>query len=172
MNKLHISKKQNRSIRFRYSEQGFTLIELLVVLTLLSMTAGIVLPSASIFLRKKSIETLSHNIAILSREAFHKSIFTGSPLLVKYNKMEKELAVYTDIQNNPVKITNMFLKPLTIPANCELQWPQKGWKVIPEGFCENTQIRIRDKTTSELITLKFRPYDARLEIVNSNNSNL
>ena len=159
------------SVYSKKHAQGFTLVELLVVLTLLSITAGIILPSASIFLRKNTIETLSHNIGILCREAFYKSIVTGRPLLVTYDQAKQELAVYTSTQAEPVKITSMFLKPLIIPKNCELQWPNKGWKVIPEGFCENAQIRIRDKTSSELLILKFRPYDARLERVTTHQGN-
>ena len=134
-----------------------------MVLVILSMMAGIILPSAATYIRRNSVESLAHNISILCREAFQRAIFTGRPLIVKYNKSLRELAVYTPSKESPVKVVGVFLEPIKISQNYILSWPEKGWKVIPEGYCESSQIRITDKKTSNMIVLKFRPYDAMLE---------
>lgn len=150
---------------------AFTLVELLVVLSILAMMAGIVLPSASLYIRRNTAENLAHRISILCREAFQRSIFTGRPLLVNYDNQKRELAVFADSTKEPVKLANLFLKPIKIPQNCTLYWPGKGWKVIPEGYCESSLIRIVDRNSSDVVVLKFRPYDARLESISAKGTN-
>lgn len=150
---------------------AFTLVELLVVLSILAMMAGIVLPSASMYLRRNTAENLAHRISILCREAFQRSIFTGRPLLVNYDNQKRELAVFADSKKEPAKLSNLFLRPINIPSNFTLFWPEKGWKVIPEGYCESSLVRIIDQVSSDVIVLKFRPYDARLESISAKGTN-
>ncbi|MGM0601625.1 MAG: type II secretion system protein [Candidatus Rifleibacteriota bacterium] len=141
--------------------RGFTLIELLVVLSILSMMAGVVLPSASVLMRKNRLETLVHHASVLCREAFEQSVFSGKKYKIELENKNR-LVVYYYQNSSWMPATDLWLRPIELPAKCSIDWPEKGWQILPEGYCESPEIRFQDLTSLQTIFVRIRAYDARL----------
>lgn len=138
------------------------MIELLIVLSILSMLAGVVLPSASVLMNKSHLETLVHHASVLCRETFERAVFSGKKYRVVLD--EKRRLVVSYFENSRwVDSTDFWLRPLTIAENITLEWPKDGWQVLPEGYCESPKIRFHDKLSNETAFIKIRAYDAHFE---------
>ncbi len=132
------------------------------MLTLLSFSAGIILPSASVILRQNRVDGLSREIGLLCREVFHRSVASGLVMRVGFNS-KGLLAAFVDDNGILKEKSDIFLQAVSVDKKIRLIWPENGWAVIPEGYCESPVIRIIDNETGESISFKFRPYDARFE---------
>lgn len=140
---------------------GFTLIELLLVMGLLSMMAGIILPSAAAFIQRNRLEQLNHDISMLCRETFEQAVFSGKRYAVEMRD-NKQLVVLCEENFAFNETDSVLLRPVQIPAECSVEWPAKGWHSLPEGFCETPVIRISDIETKETFIMRIRAYDASL----------
>lgn len=138
---------------------GFTLIELLVVLGILSMMAGVVLPSAAVMMQKNRMESFVHHASVLCREAFEKAVFSGVQHQITLNE-NGELVVSFYENSRWVPSTDLWLRSLKIPDQFRLTWPEKGWIILPEGYCESPQLRFHDELSQEVVFVKIRAYDA------------
>ena len=142
--------------------RGFTLIELLVVLAILSMMAGVVLPSASVMMQKNRLESFVHHCSVLCREAFEKAVFSGRKYQVRLDESNQLVVDYFE-NSRWVPSTDMWLRPLPVPENFKLDWPENGWQILPEGYCESPQIRFYDELARETVFSRIRAYDAHFE---------
>ncbi len=143
----------------RLKKAGFTLIELLVVLAILSMMAGVVLPSAAVMMQKNRLEALVHQTSVLCREAFEKAVFSGKNYQVTMNENRQLVVDYFE-NSRWVPSSDMWLRPVTIPQDIQLDWPEKGWQILPEGYCESPQLRFFDQLSNESVFVTIRAYDA------------
>jgi len=143
----------------KLKKAGFTLIELLVVLAILSMMAGVVLPSAAVMMQKNRLEALIHQTSVLCREAFEKAVFSGKNYQITMNENRQLVVDYFE-NSRWVPSTDMWLRPVPIPADIQLDWPEKGWQILPEGYCESPQLRFFDQLTNESVFVTIRAYDA------------
>lgn len=141
--------------------RGFTLIELLVVLGILSMMAGIILPSAAAFIQRNRLEQLTFDISMLCRETFEQAVYSGRPHRVEM-RGNNELLPYFKDNATFTLAAGVLLRPVAIPASCRVEWPEKGWQTMPEGFCETPVIRIVDTENNETMIMRIRAYDASL----------
>lgn len=141
------------------NNRGFTLIELLVVLAILSMMAGVVLPSAAVMMQKNRLEALVHHASVLCREAFEKAVFSGKKYQITLSQDRRLVVDYFE-NSRWVPSTDMWLRPLAIPEDIQLDWPEKGWQILPEGYCESPQLRFFDQLSNESVFVTIRAYDA------------
>jgi prepilin-type N-terminal cleavage/methylation domain-containing protein len=139
---------------------GFTLIELLVVLAILSMLAGVVLPSTTVLLNKNRIETFVHKTSVLCRETFARAVFSGRQYKINLDQNNR-LVVYYFENSRWSPSTDYWLRSLPVPDDCGVNWPANGWLVLPEGFCETPRLRFQDQISLETLFVTIRAYDAR-----------
>ncbi len=141
--------------------RAFTLVELLVVLAVLSMTAGVVLPSAAVMTRKNRLDDFVHHTSVLCREAFEKAVFAGQLYrIVRTSGDQLEVQFYENQRWIPSN--DLWLRPLAIPDKMRLNWPENGWQVLPEGYCESPMLRFYDENSHETVFAEIRACDARL----------
>lgn len=143
------------------SRRGFTLIELLVVLGILAMMAGVVLPSAAAFIRRDRLDQLVFDVSMLCRETFEQSVYEGKPYRIQLTA-SGELQPMAESNGTFTAAVGILLRPAVIPAACSLDWPEKGWQTMPEGFCETPLLHFADKESNESRILRIRAYDANL----------
>ena len=145
-------------------KKGFSLIELIIVLAILSMMAGVVLPSVSVLNRRQGSEKFVHQLSVLLREVFHEAVFSGKKHFVRLAK-NRQLKVSFFENNKENAAITYLLRPLKIPEQIDLKWPDDGWCVLPEGYCQKIQILVRNNKNGETYRFKTRPFDGRLEKV-------
>lgn len=116
------------------------------------------MPSASAILNKSRLEGLVYRSAVLCREAFERAVYAGRQYRVLLESGELRVFCLEDDQWQIVE--DVWLRSLTIPAECSIGWPEEGWIVLPEGFCESPRIRFHDTQANETILVRIRPYDA------------
>lgn len=142
-------------------QKGFTLIELTVVLAILSMMAGVILPSAAAFIQRNRLEQLAFDISLLCRETFEQAVYSGRPHCIQLRDNNKLVAFY-EANSQLTEATGVLLRPVIIPSECSVDWPEKGWQTMPEGFCETPLLHITDKEGNETLIMRIRAYDANL----------
>lgn len=130
---------------------------------------GVVLPSAAVLMQKNRLETFIHRTSILCREAFERSVFSGRQYMISRGE-NKQLSVYYFENSRWKPVTDIWLRPVAIPEKCEVSWPENGWIILPEGFCEAPLIRFHDKASQETIFIKIRSYDAQFKRESQNNT--
>jgi len=143
------------------SHRGFTLIELLVVLGILAMMAGVILPSAAAYIRRDRLDQLIFDVSLLCRETFEQSVYEGKRYRVELAG-GNELVPMVEENGTFTAVLGVMLRPAKIPAACALEWPEKAWQTMPEGFCETPLLRFSDKESNENIIMRVRAYDACL----------
>lgn len=143
------------------NRQGFTLIELLVVLGILSMMAGVILPSAVAFIRRDRLDQFVFDVSLLCRETFEQSVYEGRRYRIQRNE-KNELVPLKEENATFTPVMSVLLRPVTQPAGCGLEWPENGWQTMPEGFCETPLLRFSDNETGETRIMRVRAYDANL----------
>lgn len=140
---------------------GFTLIELLVVLGILSMLAGVILPSAAAFIRRDRLDQFVFDVSLLCRETFEQSVYEGRRYRIQRNE-NNELVPFKEENATFTPVVSVLLRPVAQPAGCSLEWPENGWQTMPEGFCETPLLRFFDDETGETRIMRLRAYDANL----------
>lgn len=141
---------------------GITLIELLVVLSVIAMTAGVILPSAALYARRTKIEQLAHNISILCRETFERAVYSGRIHRISLSEDKLRLEAWFDENGRLNPALNHLLRPVTIPESFAIEWPENGWNTLPEGLCESPEVVLRDLDSSETLFFKIRAFDGAL----------
>ena len=139
---------------------GFTLVELLLVLTLLSVSVGLVAPDLAGRLQRNRLEELSHRVSLLMREAYQRAVFSGRACWVALP--DAETIGVLDAFPGGQAVEGIDLRPVGIPEWAEVEGLEDGWCARPEGFCDEGPVRIRDRETEAVTTLRFRPYDGEL----------
>lgn len=141
------------------STKGFTLVELLIVLAILSMMAGVVLPSAAVMTRRNQLESLIHNTAVLCREAFSAAVFSGKQYRIDLVPPKKLVVSYFE-NSRWQPVSDYWLRPLIIPDTCNISWPKNGLLILPEAYCESPKVRFQNLNSLETIFVNIRAYDA------------
>ncbi len=68
--------------------RGFTLIELMVVVLIITVVAGLAMPSAVVQLRERRVQEAARKIAMLYREARLQAVGRGAAVLLRYEDGE------------------------------------------------------------------------------------
>lgn len=140
--------------------RGFTLIELLVVCSILAMMAGVVLPSVSVFTRRNRVDQFIHQVSLLFREVFERSIVTNRIFMI--NLVRGKLIASCIEEGQVIEVEDYLLRPVNVPEGVKIEWPEKGWRTLPQGYCESPLLRFSDVNTIEKQVFRVRPYDASL----------
>jgi hypothetical protein len=126
------------------------------------MMAGITLPSITVFKRHTELESLSHNISVLCRETFQRSVYSGKEFHIDLrNNTELVVSYVENFKKN--RAADFLLRPVVISKNYSVSWPKSGWRVLPEGYCEAIKFNIRNLKTSEIARFQIRPFDGFIE---------
>ncbi len=125
------------------------------------MMAGVVLPSAAAFIRRDRLEQLVFDVSMLCRETFEQSVYEGKPYRIELNNLG-ELVPMAESNGTYTPAVGVMLRPAAVPETCTLDWPEKGWQTMPEGFCETPLLHFADKESNESRILRIRAYDANL----------
>lgn len=132
-----------------------------MVLGILAMMAGVILPSAAAFIRRDRIDQLVFDVSMLCRETFEQSVYEGKRYRIERNE-NSELVPLVENNGTFTAALSVLLRPALIPAACSLDWPEKGWQTMPEGFCETPVLRFADIESNEVRIMRVRAYDANL----------
>ena len=68
--------------------RGFTLIELMVVVVIITVVAGLAVPSAVVQMKERRVQEAARNIAMLYREARLQAVGRGAAVLFRYRDGE------------------------------------------------------------------------------------
>ena len=141
-------------------KRAFTLIELLVVCSILAMMAGVVLPSVTVFTRRNRVEQFVHQTSLLFREVFERSIVTNRIFMINLEQGRLTASYLED--GRVIEVEDYLLRAVEVPEGVSIDWPEKGWRTLPQGYCESPLLRFSDINTIEKQTYRVRPYDASL----------
>jgi type II secretion system protein H len=72
----------------RLAARGFTLIELMVVVLIITVMAGLAVPTAVVQLRDRHVQEAARKVGLLFREARLQAVGRGAAVLMRYNGTE------------------------------------------------------------------------------------
>ncbi|MBF0543690.1 MAG: type II secretion system protein [Candidatus Riflebacteria bacterium] len=139
---------------------GFTLIEMILVLILFSAACGIIAPDLFSRVQRNRMEDYSWQLGLLLRECYFSAVYSGKDLWV-YVDESNEIGVFDKFpKGKPVE--SIHFKHISIPEWVEIKGLENGWCARADGFCEETNLTVRDIELGFSTTFALRPYDGEI----------
>jgi hypothetical protein len=97
----------------------------------------------------------------LCQETFQRAVFSGQKYVIE-KEGQNQLVVFYFQNFKKNRATDFLLRPVEIPPEITIEWPEDGWRTMPEGYCEQSEIALINSKSGSKIRFKFRPFDARM----------
>lgn len=135
---------------------GYTLIELVVVLVLFTIGAGMVFPAVSEKIFKDRASDFAWKLALRVRYGREAVVILGKPLFL----MRDSDAFRFHIREEKGEIHKDVACPdLPIDPTLIVKFPENGIGFSPEGFCDETNVSVKDPKYRNIEEFTVRSFD-------------